>query len=220
LLGDVELLMALEFSGFAARQWDPVATEFARYGLGVLRAWIAKGTVYGRVRAMWGFGVPAAPVEWLDEDAIEAVATDTVLVALDKFRTEVLMRHRWDPAKGATLKTFFIGQCLFRFANVYMRWYGAERGRRRHVIAAEPHLLETVPSLGRPDLVVVGRALAAEALTQVTVDRAQRAFVMNAAGFSHREIATALGVADERSVENLLGHQRRKIRKSRGEGDG
>jgi DNA-directed RNA polymerase specialized sigma24 family protein len=39
---------------------------------------------------------------------------------------------------------------------------------------------------------------------------------MNAAGFSHREIATEIGVADERSVENLLGYQRRKIRKSRG----
>jgi hypothetical protein len=137
--------MALEFSGFAARQWHPVATEFARYGLGVLGAWIAKGTVYGRVRARWGYGVPPPPVEWLDEDAIETLATETVLVALDKFRIEVLMRHRWDPAKGATLKTFFIGQCLFRFANVYLSWYGAERGRRRHVIPAETHVLDVIP---------------------------------------------------------------------------
>lgn len=42
---------------------------------------------------------------------------------------------------------------------------------------------------------------------------------MNAAGFSHREIAAEIGVADERSVENLLGYQRRKIRKSHPEGD-
>jgi hypothetical protein len=28
---------------------------------------------------------------------------------------------------------------------------------------------------------------------------------MNAAGFSHRKIAAEIGVADERSVENLLG---------------
>jgi hypothetical protein len=143
---------------FAAGQWDPVATEFARYGLDVLGAWIAKGMVYGRVRAMWGYGLPPAPVDWLDEDAIQALATDTVLVALDKFRTEVLMRHRWDPTKGATLKTFFIGQCLFRFANVYLSWYGAERGRRRHVIAAETDVLDLLPGSGRPDLVVAGRA--------------------------------------------------------------
>lgn len=31
------------------------------------------------------------------------------------------------PGRGATLRTFFIGQCLFRFANVYKRWEGEIR---------------------------------------------------------------------------------------------
>lgn len=38
LLGDAELLLRLQLSGYADREWQPVAAEFARYGLAILQA--------------------------------------------------------------------------------------------------------------------------------------------------------------------------------------
>jgi hypothetical protein len=50
LLGDQELLMRLQLSSYAPREWLPVAQEFARYGLGVLQPWIGTGKVFVKVR--------------------------------------------------------------------------------------------------------------------------------------------------------------------------
>jgi hypothetical protein len=40
------------------------------------------------------------------------LANLTVAFALQKFREQVLSPNRWDRTKGATLKTYFIVQCL------------------------------------------------------------------------------------------------------------
>jgi hypothetical protein len=42
-----------------------------------------------------------------------------------------LLANRWDPKKGASIKTFFIGQCLIRFVNVYNRWRDNDRRNPR-----------------------------------------------------------------------------------------
>lgn len=54
LLGDQELLQRLQWSGYAMREWDRVAEEFARYGLGVLQPWIGTGRIFAKVQAKIG----------------------------------------------------------------------------------------------------------------------------------------------------------------------
>src|SRR3954470_13380163 len=49
MLGDQELLLRLQLSSYAPRDWLPVAAEFARYGLGVLEPWIGTGRIFGKV---------------------------------------------------------------------------------------------------------------------------------------------------------------------------
>jgi hypothetical protein len=52
-------------------------------------------------------------------DVAEELSGETVAKALHYFRENVLMRQRWNASKGASIKTYFIGQSLFQFANVY-----------------------------------------------------------------------------------------------------
>lgn len=51
-----------------------------------------------------------------------------VAEAIAAFRKDVLIPGTWDPSKGASLRTYFIGNCKLRFANVYRRWISETRG--------------------------------------------------------------------------------------------
>ena len=62
-----------------------------------------------------------------------------------------------------------------------------------------------------PDFLVIRDDEIAEALGLLTTDAARTAFTMNVAGYSHAQIAEELGLTGEKAVENLLGHQRRRI---------
>jgi len=46
-----------------------------------------------------------------EPDEVEELTYETVSKALFHFRRDVLMKHAWDYRKGATLRTFFVGQC-------------------------------------------------------------------------------------------------------------
>lgn len=217
LLADQNLVTRLEFSGYADREWEPVATEFARYGMSVLLSWIGKGTIFGKLREKGLGGLPEAPREWFDEEAVRDLATDTVVAALRWFKTNVLMMHRWDPTRSgaASLKTFFVGQILFQFRGVYRLWYRAEYDRRRHMICADPsdEVLLDRAAAQRIDQKVIDRAEVAESLALVNGEHARKAFVMTAAGHTHAEIAAALQLPDEKAVENVLCWQRRRLRR-------
>ena len=127
LLGDVDLLVRLQLSGYAEEEWQPVATESLATDSACCRA---------RDKARLRHRVPShrsdaaqPPEHAFDEDAVQDLATDTVLAALEAFLEKVLKRNRWDPAKGASLKTFFIGQCKFRSSRSTVASHGRSRGQ-------------------------------------------------------------------------------------------
>ncbi len=55
LLGDADMLLQLQLSGYADRIWNPIAEEFARYGVSVMKSWIGKRTIFGQVKSHLGF---------------------------------------------------------------------------------------------------------------------------------------------------------------------
>jgi DNA-directed RNA polymerase specialized sigma24 family protein len=216
LLGDAELLLRLQLSDYADRIWNPIGEEFARYGLAVLSAWLANRTIFGRVKARTGYTLTSPPEDWLaSKHAIDDLASMTVVFALRYFKHRVLIPNRWDPARGASLRTYFVGQCLFQFANVYKSWLREEQERRAtEAIVADDDLLYLAGGMGDVEHLVVTHDDAVAALAEVSTDRARQAFVMKAAGYSHAEIADAVGLADQKSVENLLGYQVRRLRQT------
>jgi hypothetical protein len=217
LLADRDLITRLEYSNYADAEWEQVAGEFARYGISVIKSWIGKGTIHRKLREKRLGAVPEAPPDWFTDEVVWDLTADTVMTALHWFKDNVLIPHRWNPERpggAASLKTFFVGQCLFQFRPVYRRWHRAETARRSHVIAADPADPELLGRAGRDraDRAIIAHEDATEALDQVNGEHAQRAFVMDAAGMTHAEIAEALGLADAEAVDNVLAWQRRRLR--------
>ncbi len=92
-----------------------------------------------------------SPEGGFDQETRQDLAIDTVVAALSAFRDEVLnlKENRWNPAKGASLKTFFIGQCKWQFPNVCQKW------RRLH---QQPALAPSCLALLRVTRRLPGRA--------------------------------------------------------------
>ena len=140
LLGDAEVLAEIRADGFEGPRYEEFATELVRYGVAVIRAWTYRGMIFDQCARRTGAALPRLPTEQeITGDDANELALETVATAHQHFRDDVLVPGVWDPRRGASIKTFFIGQCLFRFPNVYRRWYG-EVTRRYRVIDANADL--------------------------------------------------------------------------------
>jgi DNA-directed RNA polymerase specialized sigma24 family protein len=216
LVGDEELMLELQLHGFAGRPWERFAREMARYGMGVISSWIRRGVIYGRVKALTGFGLGRRD-GWPDAELCDDLATDTVVVALDYFRERVLRAGRWQASRGASLGTFFIGQCLYRFANVYTKALRAEINRQEHREIPDAEMPEEwFDPIRGIEAEVVARQDVADALAQVSTERARQALVLkHIGGYSYEEIAERLGMTDARQIGNMLDYQRAQRRQRR-----
>jgi DNA-directed RNA polymerase specialized sigma24 family protein len=187
LRADADLVGRLMFAGYRGADWDEVAGRLAAYGVRILTAWIIDGTIATKCREKnW-----AGP--WNQRcqnfEVARDLATDTVAEALAKFRDQVLIPGRWDPKRGASLSTYYIGQCLLRWANVYHRW---ARGRKNEWPVSTART-ET-SDLGAPDP-------SSAALDKVEIaanlagadDLTTRTILYRAADFSWEEIAALTG---------------------------
>lgn len=213
-LGDADLLLELQLSAYAPAKWDPVANEFARYGYNVITGWIRTGAIFDQVARATGHQL-RRPEDRLDDDAIATLTTDTVVAALDAFLSNVLKKNKWSSAGGASLKTFFIGQCKFQFRNVYRSWSRSEhRLRRFHLVDHALKFEAVVGQSGAADLPLMQHESAKAALNDLSTDKARHAMILHAIGYSYAEIAVEIDVADEKSVENLVGHQRRRLNRT------
>jgi DNA-directed RNA polymerase specialized sigma24 family protein len=216
LLGDADLLYRLQVSGYAEEEWQRPSEEFARYGFDVMVGWIFNGRIWEEVHKKTGRH-QKRPDEPFDEDTVTSLAADTVVAALKAFLEKVLKANKWDPRRGASLKTYFVGQCCFQFPNV-LRGHYRHLKRNREDAYADPtqHL---VGAHQGPDSAVIENESARELLSAISSDAAREAFALQVIGYTEDEIAERLGVADAKAIENMLGYQRRKARQQRLEGE-
>jgi hypothetical protein len=139
LAADFDLVTGLAWRQFAGSDYEVFETELARYGIAVLAGWLRRRLIFQRVRERGYGGLPDPPEGALDDpDTIAELAHETVAKALRHFHDDVLVPGKWDYRRGATLRTYFIGQCLIRFANVYRRWWVHEQ-RHCHVFPMDPY---------------------------------------------------------------------------------
>jgi DNA-directed RNA polymerase specialized sigma24 family protein len=148
-------------------------------------------------------GRPLAPTLGIPRhDALE-LAEDTVAEAIVHFRDRVLKRGVWDPAKGASLTTYFIGNCLmFQFPNLYRTWRSdrAKSARFDSMTDSDdrdnPIIL--LPGPDDPEHEVVSRdhtqRATAKILEPVTGETNKTILRLRAEGFGVDEIAELLGL--------------------------
>ena len=132
----------------------------------------------------------------------------TVAQAIATFRDSVLPNGRWDPEKGASLRTFFIGQCLMQFPRVYSRWI-----RDNPPFEVVPELVDrpATDSSSDPAHLVEVRSLLADAIGSGPRERTlAKVLALLTAGHTQYEIASQLDMTVG-AVESLLFRHRRKV---------
>lgn len=207
LAGDTDLYCTIKASNFVGEDWEFVAGEMARYGMAVFEAWMAAGVITERCLEKKVKGVPALPeAVRRDRHLCEDIVAETVGSALLKFRDEVLKKDIWDLAKGASLRTFFIRQCMWRYGEAFRKVTFA---RAHEVRTGDADLLDTT-SVTRVEDDVIRMATADLLLKGATSERAARAFAMHVSGFDNQTIATDIGASVD-SVKSLLKRERQHL---------
>jgi hypothetical protein len=210
LAADFDLVTTLSLAGFEGGDWDYFEQELAKYGIAVTGGWLRTGLIFSRYAARGFGGLPEMSRDF-EPDEIEELTYETVSKALFHFRRDVLMKHAWDYRKGATLRTFFVGQCLSRFSNIYRRWWGNE-ARNNHLLADDEDLVRLGPRRDGVDQRAVDGILASDLLAGIKDPRVRAAMRLTAAGRSQAEIGGILGVT-EKAVERMLYNERVRLKK-------
>ena len=219
LAADYDLVTDLAWRQFIGADYDVFQTELARYGIAVLTAWMRSRVIFQRVRDRGYGGLPEPPSGSMDDpDVVDELANETVAKALRHFRDDVLVPGKWDYRRGATLRTYFIGQCLIRFANIYRRWW-AEEARHHRAILTDPQdlALDGKASLGgkvidSPERHVARQDEVERALARVQDPRVRRALVLVGTGLTHAEIASDLNVTTK-AVERMIANERDRMKR-------
>jgi hypothetical protein len=220
LAADAELLEALRADNFEGVAWATFAEALGSYGLQVLRAWIYSGEVF---RSLQLRKIPCPPLpsdrDWTP-DVADELANETVARALSAFREKVLRPGRWSPERGATLTSFFIGQCLFQFPSVFRAWLRESKPLPLGEDAVSGSLTmrdesgffgSGVGDSADPAELALARVEADEAIRLVADERTRAVLRLRAAGYSYVEIAELIG-SSAKTVEMLLYRHRRRVR--------
>ena len=91
-------------------------------GLGLFNAWYRKGTLFAEVERQLGFSLPSPPDDW---PAIAAgLIEEAIRSSVEQFFDNAVFgtgSGRWKPDGGASVKTYFVRQCLYTFADLYRK---------------------------------------------------------------------------------------------------
>lgn len=209
LAADQTLVLDLQWDGFAGPRWEALASALAEYGWQVVTSWIITGEIFVKCRQKRLAG--AVPTEFQRERAkadVEELAQATVAFAIIAFRDRVLKPNLWNAAGGATLKTFFIGQCLIQFVLVFRTWARSVRPMEPWE-ALDGHV--DCSARSDPAACAIDRLEIARGLKGVR-DRVTRSIlVLSALGYAHDEIAELLQLPSAKAVEARLYRHRKGL---------
>jgi DNA-directed RNA polymerase specialized sigma24 family protein len=199
-LADEELMGLLEKHDFTGPLWEEgLAPELARYGMSVLRAWITTGVIFKRCS---DHQLRLAP--WAERPSPEDVAD---LASMTAARALATMRERaragkgWRADGGASLASWFVGGCLYAFANVWREWLVQQRRVRDGDLCARSMEQTREPS---PDpAAAIGLHDHAAEILRGTEEPMRTALAYKALGLSTKEIAEITGL-DARALEGRL----------------
>lgn len=210
---DAQVFAQLKSEKFTGPNWDLFANEVARYGLAVIRGWLRDGRILEKCREK-GIRAPLLPAHaTADHHTLMSLADDIVTLALVKYRDEVLMADRWDPARGASLRTFFIGQCLFQYANVARAWIREQNKPQALLVGHDEYELLTSGRID-PATEDVIRDVASAALRAGAANhRAAMVLALESVGYSRAEIAAELDISTG-AAASILKRERARLKQT------
>lgn len=204
LLADIELIDRLAEANFEGPGWEALRRELARYGLGILTAWIGSGEIFFQCRAK-NCSVGTAP-SYRSESDWKDLVNETLYIGLINFERD-LKNGRWRPDGGAGLKTYFIGACVYAFPNPYRAWLKNQDRRCQELSETLVHVAAG-PMPEDPESTVIARHSAKERLGRIP-ERTRTAGWMHVEGYTYAEIAEALGTT-AKAVEHYFARARKR----------
>ncbi|MFE7515205.1 RNA polymerase sigma factor [Streptomyces sp. NPDC057540] len=221
---DHQLLQLLSEDQFRGSRYEIFENELARYAISVLKAWMYSGHIFTLVAGR-GFGLSPheLDLERLHADGAlrEELATMTVALALPRFRQRALVEGGWTFEGGASIRTYFMGACLFCFPNEFRKHLAREAHDRRLLMLPE-NLDAILPSAPAVEDEILGRQRVRETIGDIDPNRLREKAVvaLTVDGYTQEEIRDILDEQSVRAVEGLLHRWRKKAqRKERGECD-
>ncbi|ADP80146.1 RNA polymerase sigma factor [Pseudofrankia inefficax] len=215
---DHRLRNDLALTGFEGPQYELFEHELARYGLQVMLAWIGKGLIFAQCARRGILGLRSEYDEdiRLTPDDVEELASETVCRSLKSFRRSALVGGGWTLEGGATLKTYFIGTCLYDFANTYRMWIREQNAwRRGGRVEATLYNAAHTAAPETADVVLALDSLRRH-LAGVPNERTRLVLALVTDGYTHEEIAQILADGTTpRAVEGLLYRHRQSIRRQK-----
>ena len=179
------------------------ADDLARYALSVLGGWLRTGHIFTLARRADPYETEL--FEFADsKDARTELAVMTIANAMPAFRERALVDGGWDPEKGASLTTYFMGAVVFAFPNqlrarrrLNERW-AWQNGRH----TGELINLDRAAITDTADL-AVGKARVIDHLNNLK-PRERRIVATTLDGYSQEEMTELFGEESVRAIEGVL----------------
>lgn len=196
---DAEMIERILHEGFDGPAWRYVSRELCKYGLAVIRSWLRSGRLFQEL-ARRKRTVRGQIQDAITSDDHEDIVQEIVARAVRNFETKILPARLWNPRGGASVTTFFVGQCLIQAPNALVYWY-RHSGRELEDGSADPDLLfARLPATERD---VVREIEAREALQLIARPATRRIFALVAAGYTQLEIAEIMAMTPK-AVERAI----------------
>jgi DNA-directed RNA polymerase specialized sigma24 family protein len=211
---DLELRDELARAGFRGPGWDRYAWELARYGYAVMMAWLETGEIFTQCAAK-GCNLGSPTPEWTIDDQVGLV-NETVAWAVHSFRQHALIEGKWTPKGGATLKTYFIGACIFAFPNAYRKWL-TDRATLQQLASFEYDVVDRSSPLQDPGEMAVTWLHIQEGFNNIPDHRTKCAVLLQEMGYTYTEIGEILQISS-RAVDGLIRRQHERGARKRGGG--
>lgn len=218
---DAEMVETLRAQGFAGPQFEEFARELMEYAWPILLGWTHTGEIFRRARRA-GCPVPAHLIvpEWTQDDRYEVV-DDCLMEALEAFRINALAGRRWSPAKGAALRTYYVGACVLAFRKVYEAWSkqhtAAQRTRTYTGVDDDPVAAIPDQRVADPCHTAVIHDTIDRILPLLATPELRKAVAWRGAGCTQEEAASLAGLS-VKALEGRLARVRTKVREQHSEG--
>jgi hypothetical protein len=224
----LEVLRAEKFTGPRfERLIEKMMPRLVGYAFPIMNHWIRNGHIFDeclKFRRPIIKQARAAASEWTLEEqeafaADSIIGTDKTIGGVEFFLDYGLLKEHWDPEKGASAATYFVGACACCFTQVCNKWW------KDKVIAEamltsptdvneegeEDLLLRVADPSHSPEELVVLRDTAARAMAQVKDPKVQEVLLRRSLGETQVEAAAAVDLSPK-AAERRLHTQRQHMR--------
>lgn len=177
-----------------------------RYSVAVLRHLLASGRVADTATRL---GRPPTPHDaWRDftEDDRQEFAMEMIARALPAFNTAVFEDRRWAPGREASLKTYFVNECILQFARLQRQWLEGRQATRPTGLEIDPKSDVVTPD---PADTVIKQDEVRRLLSQIEDERLRELLMLRGAGWSATKAANMVGLPPKAAEDRLARFRKR-----------